>query len=207
VGFTLQHVFDRDFALGLVPFLDLDTEASLGTWVAAMLHAACGVVSAGNALVSRRRGERWRRNWWLLAAVFGYLSLDEVATIHDRFSAPLRSAGDLSGPLYYAWVIPFVAAGLVFLAVQARFLISLGRTGRDLVLCGAVFVLGAAGIELIGSSVSAAGKHDTALYDAITIIEELLETAGVMAALYVLLSHLARVLDEYRRATSDVAAG
>ncbi|SDQ66568.1 hypothetical protein SAMN05428996_2301 [Quadrisphaera sp. DSM 44207] len=194
LGLALEHLLGRDFVLGLVPFLDPDQEASLGTWVAALLHASCALAAAGNALVSRRRRDGWHRNWWLLCAVFAYISLDEVATIHDRFSVPLRTVAGLSGPLHYAWLLPFTAAGLVFLVVQARFLLTLGRTGRDLALCGAAFVLGAAGLETVSGSVASAGGRRTLAYDVLTTVEELVEFASVMAALVVLLSHLLRVL-------------
>ncbi|SDY66789.1 hypothetical protein SAMN05661080_04221 [Modestobacter sp. DSM 44400] len=184
-----------DFAFGVVPFFTLKREESLGTWVATLLHISCALASVGNALVFRQRRVGWHRNWWLLAGVLTVTSLDEVAALHEHFNG-VRSVGDLSGPLYYAWMIPIVAIGLVFLVVQARFLRSLGRTGRNLVFTGIVFVSAAAGLEMVESAVVVVGESKSAIYDALTIVEELTETASVMAALVILLPHLVRVLGE-----------
>lgn len=187
-GLDLDHVF------GVVPFLDLDGESSLGTWTAAVLLLTCGILSLAEAALARSADSRWWRNWALLGAVFVLMSLDEVGRLHDRISKPLQSLLGTSGVLHYAWLVPVLALGVAFLLYQARFLLALGRTGRHLLLAGVVFVLGAAGLEMAqGVAITAGGRSP---WDVFPLVEELLEFAGVMLALRALVVHLLAQLPE-----------
>lgn len=180
----------RDYLWGVVPFLDTNVEQSWGTWVSSLLHLTCGLAAAGCALVARHQGERWQRNWWLLAAVFALLSMEEVASFHNAVMIPLREALGASGILYYAWILPAAVLGVAFLLLQLRFLRSLGRIGRDLVLAGAVFVAGAIGLEMIEGVLATDAAQQTLPYALTTTAEEMLEFAGVMWAACVLVSYL-----------------
>lgn len=179
----------RETVLGVVPFLNLNQEAALGTWVASILLLTCSLLSAASAWVTRSTEPAWQRSWWLLSAVFLLMSLDEVATVHDRLSPALQAALGTSGVLYFAWVIPALALGLASLVYQLRFLRHLGRTGRDLVLAGVVFVTGAAGFEMAQGVFRDDGGAGSP-WDVFPTMEELLEFAGIMWALPILLSYL-----------------
>lgn len=198
VSMALRFGLGRDYAFGLVPLLDLNDERSVGTWVTVALLLGCAQIAVLCGLAARRRGEHWQRNWWLLAAVLTALSVDEVATMHEDLIPPLRSGFGLSGVLYYGWVIPLVAAGAVFLLVQLRFLRHLGRpTGLRLVAAGGVYVSGAAGLELVQSVLAESGAKFDAPYAAAAGLEEVMELAGAMVALWALFSHLASDLVGY----------
>ena len=195
VSMALRFGLGRDYAFGLVPLLDLNDERSIGTWVTAALLLGCAQIAVLCGLAARRRGEHWQRNWWLLAAVLTVMSADEVATMHEDLIPPMRAVFGLSGVLYYGWVIPLVAAGAVFLLVQLRFLRHLGRpTGLRLVAAGVVYVSGAAGLELVQSVLAESGAKFDAPYAAAAGLEEVMELAGVMVALWALSSHLASAL-------------
>ena len=176
---------------GLLSFLDLSNEKSVGTWVTSVLHLTCALLAAGGAVLARRTGSRWSRNWWLLAVVFAAMSLDEVAALHDRLVNPLQSALGTSGPLLYAWVVPGALVGIAFLAVQAGFLRHLGReTGLRLVLAGAVFAVAAVGLEMVEGVVDSAGGRDSAGYSLLVLVEETLEVAAVLWVAAILVRHL-----------------
>lgn len=190
VSLLIRFGLDRDNAFGVVPLLDLNEESSLGTWVAAMLLMSCAVLSLVNGLAARDAERRWRPNWFLMAAVFLLLSVDEVGAIHDRLTPYLRAAfGGTSGVFFFAWVIPALALGLAFLLVQLRFLRHLGGFGMGLVLAGVVYVTGAAGLEM-AQGVLRDNDGPGSPYDIFPTLEELLEFAGVMLAARVLLRHL-----------------
>lgn len=188
VSVVLKFGLGLDYALGVVPLLNLDGESSLGTWVATVLLLSCGLLSWAEMRLARAARSHWWRNWAVLGAVFVLMSLDEVARIHDRVSDPLQRLLGTSGVLYYAWLVPVLVLGVAFLLYQARFLQALGRTGRQLLLAGIVFVLGAAGLEMAqGVAISSGGRST---WDVFPVLEELLEFAGVMLALRALLAHL-----------------
>jgi len=186
---ALRTGLGRDNVFGLVPFFNLNEEGALGTWVASVLLLACGLLAMFSALLSRDGRQVWQRNWWVLAAVFVLLALDEVARIHDRISPPLQQILGTSGVLYFAWVIPVVALGLAFLLYQLRFLRHLGRTGLDLFAAGVVYVAGAAGFEMAQGLVRS-DTGDGSAWDVFPLCEELLEFAGTMWALLILLRYL-----------------
>lgn len=183
----------------LLAVLDLGSERAIGTWVTSLLHLACALLSAAAALVARQERSRWARNWWLLAAAFALMSLDEVAALHDRLTGPIRNALGTTGVFYYAWIIPVLLLGLVFLAVQVRFLRHLGApTGRDLVLAGLVFVLGAGGLEMAEGLLATRGGEGSALFHTLILLEELMELGALMWVVCILLRHLVETLGRPR---------
>ena len=194
VSMVLRYRLGKEYAFGLVPWLNLDNEAGIGTWASTSLLLACALVAA---LAARLAEARWRRNWWLLAGAFALLSLDEVVGMHEDLILPMRAAFGLSGVLYYGWVLPLVAAGALFLVAQLRFLVHLGRpTGLLLVVAGVVYVTGAAGLELVESLLAESGSKTGADYAAVAGVQEVLEIAGTMLALWALFDHLTARLRE-----------
>ena len=194
VSILLRYGLGRDTAFGIVQLLDLNQESSLGTWVAAVLLTTCAVLSACGAITARGAERAWRSNWWLLSAAFLLLSMDEVGTVHDRLTPYLRAAlGGSSGVLYFAWVLPALVLGLVFLLVQLRFLRHLGPTGRGLALAGIVYVTGAAGFEMTQGLLRDGGGAGSP-YALFPTLEELMELAGAMLVVRVLLRHLLTIL-------------
>jgi hypothetical protein len=192
---VLRHGFGKTYAFGLVEFLDLDFEESLGTWVNASLLLLCALLAALSALVAGARGERWVRNWWTIAAVFTIMSVDEIGTLHEDLITPLRNAFDLGGVLYLPWIIPAVALGLVFLVSQLRFLHQHWHPlGRRLVVAGVLFVAGAVGMEMAEAVVAERGLKTTLLNDLLTGLQESAEIGAVMLAAVALLGHLIRTL-------------
>ncbi len=110
VGQYAKYVLGHDTLKGFVPLFYVDLESSVPTWyssVALLLAAGLCALIARHHTVARRA---YRRHWTALAALFVLLSLDEIAMLHEYPIDPLRDALGTTGPLYYAWVIPGVAA-------------------------------------------------------------------------------------------------
>lgn len=192
---VLRFGLHREYALGVSPFLDLSHEQALGTWVAAVLLLTCGLLALGSGLLARRADRPWQRNWYVLAAVLVLISVDEVAAVHDHLTRPLREATGATGLLYFVWVVPVGLLGLAFLVYQLRFLAHLGRTGRDLVVAGVVYVTGAAGFEMAQAVLRDDGGSGSP-WDLFPFVEEMLELAGTMLALRVLLAALLHALPQ-----------
>ncbi|MDP9408322.1 MAG: hypothetical protein M3P95_10785 [Actinomycetota bacterium] len=191
----LRHGLGMTYAFGLVEFLDLDFEEGFGTWANTSLHLLCALLSALAALVAGAQGDSWSRNWWTIAAVFVFLSLDEVGTLHEDLITPIRDAFDLGGVLYLSWIVPAVGLGLLFLVSQVRFLRHHWHTiGRDLVVAGVLFVAGAVGVEMAEAVVAERGLKTTLANDLLTGLQEFVEIGAVMMAAVALLRHLVTTL-------------
>ncbi|WP_298459518.1 hypothetical protein [uncultured Cellulomonas sp.] len=195
--------------VGHLSVLSLVQETSVGTWVTSMVHALCAILATIGARLARREGSRWAPNWYGLAALFALMSLDEVAAIHERFSTPVRQVlGTGGGPLYYAWVIPALLFGLVFLLVQVGFLRSLDtRTRRNLILAGLLFVAGAAGLEMVEAVLETQGLQHGVAYLSLVLVEELLELGAIMWVACTLVGDLLRRVGQVRLQLGPPSAG
>ena len=181
VGMVFIHGLGHDHVFGLVPMFSLDGESNLPAWFSGGILAFSALLLLITALAERRRGEPWI-GWMGLAVIFAFLSLDEVAVVHERLG---WAAGDLAGAegtlQEYAWVavyLPVVALiGLAYL----RFLARLAPPIRNgMLLAALLYVGGAAGIEVLGSPF----WNDDATqrgwpYLALVGVEETLEMLGI----------------------------
>lgn len=169
---------------------DLDAEGSVGTWWSAtqLLFTALAC-----AAVARGAGPRGRRHWLILAAGIAYLSMDEVATLHEQLgdaSHRLLDPDGVHAALRFAWVVPgavAVCVAGVLLVPFVRALPSLLR--RRLLVAALLFLSGALGLEVVGAVVSAQARGPA--YVIVSTVEEWLEIVGVAAALQALLMHAA----------------
>jgi hypothetical protein len=145
------------------------------------------------------------------------LSLDEVASIHEAIGQQsehlLHSATGFtpSGAISFFWVVPGAAFTLIVVLAYLRFLAQLPQTTRRLFLfAGALFVLGALGIEMLSAQVlsssegivnwvvSSGSMVDRESASAIprlivglqTSIEEMFEMLGLTVFVYALLAYI-----------------
>lgn len=189
---VVTHGLGADFrGLGsLGRWFDVDREMGVPAWLSTVLLVLCAQALWGLArqsVAGARR--RWSRHERLLAVVFVFLSIDEHTQIHEQTITPLRQAFDLDGALTFAWVLvalPAVAVLGLFMLGYLRALPS--ATRWPFVLSGLLYVGGAAGVELVGSSIWSSGGADTVLYAAVTTLEEGLEMLALVLFLGVLAS-------------------
>jgi hypothetical protein len=109
--------------------LRLDAEANLPTWFSSLQFALAGAACLAVA-VARRRAS-WP--WGLLGALMVLLSLDEVATLHERLSA------QVGGTLAEVVIQP--VAGLAVIALFVVVGRRAERTARRLLLAAAAALL------------------------------------------------------------------
>lgn len=152
------------------------------------LSSAFLAVTAAAAFAVGRDGET--RHWNLVALVLLALSIDEIATVHERLAA----LPGIPGIGSRGWA----GAGLLLVAVVgARLLpwaLRLDRALRASLLLGAAtFVLGAVGFEVLSGMRSAGDGEQDGLFWVLSTIEEDLELLGVGIVLHALLGRLADV--------------
>jgi len=169
--------FSRLFVLGV--------EENLPTLFAVLLWVICALLLLLLWRVFKVGGRR-RVTWLMLSVVFAALSFDEFAHIHERFAPALRVALDTSGPLHYAWVVPY-GIGIVVLALLViPLLMKIKRSIRFWFLAAAaVFVTGSLGLEMIeGWQEVRTDGHGGTLTFVLVTIEEYLEMIGLIMLVY-----------------------
>jgi len=101
--------------------VDLNAEANLPSWWAATLLLAVAAVAAALAGLERAVGRRsW--HWAALSLGFVFLSIEEIAGIHERVGDRLDAAGSGAGAKS-DWVflyLPILVAGAAVLVMVVR---------------------------------------------------------------------------------------
>jgi hypothetical protein len=198
LGFTLAHYvglitwfyFGHDTVKGLVPAFNLDVEGNIPSWFSSILLFSSGLLLGFVASTQKRMGKPVAA-WWVLAAIFLFLSVDEFMAIHEALGTNFGEFIGASGLLLeYSWVLLYGPIGVVLLALFIPFLRRLPRRSRNLmILGGIVYVSGAIGVELIGSrfwTVDQQGPQQWEYY-VMAGIEETLEMLGLAIFIYSLL--------------------
>lgn len=177
---------------GLIAKFYLDFERNVPTMVSSVLLLSCGIAAYTIGAPLRLRQLRIGYAWYLLSAGFTFLAFDEMLEIHESLIEPMRRLTGGQGLLFQAWVPVYLAAGLVALAVGWPVLRALPAVFLRRLATGAlIFVLGAAGMEVIGGFWIAEGERDTWGYAVVVYLEELLELSGTAVMFVALLRHIA----------------
>jgi hypothetical protein len=192
MGLLSVYVLGYDYVFGLIDLFNLNNENNLPTFFSALLLLVCSLLLF--VIASFRKSAGQPAGYWLgLALIFLFLSIDEDASIHEVLIVPLRTMLEVSGPFYYAWVIPY---GLVVLAIGVAYIPFLFRLPRDIrrliVIAGSLYVSGALGVELIeGWYYAAHDETEDLVYELLVTFEESLEMLGTIVFCYALLLFLA----------------
>lgn len=174
-------------------FFMLQQEAALSTWFTTVLIAFNMFLLALNATAARQFGTGSPAPWLVLAALFAYLSMDEMLVLHERAGQLLGRRLQLPGVLAY---FPWVTLGAIFVAIAglsfAGFLKRLPRrTAKLFLLSGGIYVGGALGIEVIEAATMKTYGPGLLYYFEV-LVEETMEMFGQALFAYALLDHLAR---------------
>ena len=197
---------------------DVGEERSIPTWFESIQFLLCSMLLAVIAAAKKQRNDRYSLHWGVLSIILLLLSLDEVASIHEAIGQQserlLHSATGLTpgGAISFFWVVPGAIFVLIVLLAYLRFLADLPRTTRRLFLfAGALFVLGALGLEMLTAQVVSssggianwiesssggivgqerASAIPTILKGLQTSVEEMFEMLGLTAFVYALLAYI-----------------
>ncbi len=186
-----RYRLGNDYLGGFVPMFDLDMEKNVPTLFETFLILFNAMLLATIGFAHRRAGTP-SRLWLLLAGVFVFLATDEFVAIHEHLNRPLRAMFGASGPLFFAWVIPY--ALLVFLlgCAYLKFVLNLPPKPRWLLIVSFIcYVTGAMGFEMIGGwYFQLHGVQKDLLYGFMSTGEETLEMLGMMLFSYTLLTYV-----------------
>jgi hypothetical protein len=174
--------------------VNINGEANLPAW----WNSALLLMIAIGALVAREfETERRSRLAWLTVAACGLaLSLDEIASLHERLGKPVRDIGIVVPT--FAWLVP----GIVVATAMFVVLVAIGRAlpqrvRRGLLLALVCYLGGAIGVEAINGTLRA---PDRLVYYWIgTTIEETIEMVSCVLAIGVIARLIAERLDNVVR--------
>lgn len=190
LGLISKFYFGHDQVYGLISLFNFDTEKNVPTFYSSVAILCSSAVLFFIAFSHKKNGLRYL-GWMGLAVIFLFLSIDEITSLHERLAQPVRSLLDTSGLLYFAWVIPYGLAVVVFVMVYSRFLFKLPRNIMILfILSGGIFISGAIGIELFGGRYNELYGSENIIYSLIYTLEEFLEMLGIALFIYALLTYI-----------------
>jgi hypothetical protein len=171
----------------------LDGEQNPSAWYQTLSLFLCATLLAVSGVAARRRSAPRAGSWFQLAALFCFMSVDELGSLHERISEPVRALISGSGVLLYAWVVVWGAVLLVLAVVNFRWLLTLAPATRTrFLVAGLLYVLGAGGFEMLeGLFYTRVGDTHRLGYDLLILGEEALEMIGVLLFARALLLHLA----------------
>ena len=188
-------------------FLDLlmhsfytDSETNIPTYfntiilfIPALLFA---IVGSWKAIAK----DKFKLQWFGLAIIFVYLSMDEAAVLHEKLIAPMRDLFNyerFGGIFYFAWVIPGMAAVLLFCLAYLRFFLHLENKYKFLFFLSlAVYVAGVIGGEMLGGHFADTIGFKNFTYASYTSLEESLEWIGCSLFIFTLLDYIKQYLPE-----------
>ncbi len=196
---TLAHVAGECFAYTLEnkstfePFfhlIDFKDECNIPTLYSSLALLFCSSLLVLITFAKKKNGERYY--YWLgLAVIFLFLSIDETFIIHERLTNRVHTALDTSGFLYFAWIIPYSIASIIFLLVYIKFIFKLpGRTRLLFITAGLIFLSGAVGVESIEGRYVELYSRDSINYVISNTISEFLEMTGIVVFIYALTSYI-----------------
>lgn len=192
-----SYILGHGRLFGLVNLFNVDAEANIPTWFASVSLMACSGLLAAIAQIQSHESTTKASDWRTLAGIFLFLSIDELASLHELLIDPVRDTLGVTGIFYFAWVIPYIVL-VVLLGIRfLKFLTQLpAQTRHSFILAGALYVGGALGMEMIdGLYASVYGKANFT-YAAMTNLEEFLEMLGIVVFIHSLLVYLKRYSDE-----------
>ncbi|MGL5940067.1 MAG: hypothetical protein ACRC2S_06715 [Waterburya sp.] len=207
VGLTFMHSILQvlNFGLGLhkltiiTSFFNFESDSNISTWYSSVTLLISSLLLIPIAIAKKNEQDPYARHWQFLVVIFAFLSLDEVAMLHERSGQVLDvlSPVEFDGWLYFQWVLIGIPVTLIVAFAYLKFLAHLPARTRNLfILAGALFTGGALGLEIMAGHEESLDTYNELLYKLFTTIEELWEKLGVLVFIYALLSYMEKYVNQ-----------
>jgi len=189
-GIISKYYLGHGRLYGLIDLFSFDMERNIPTFFSYLILILCSLILL--IITLKHKAMKSGYLYWLgLSILFFFLAIDEIASLHEQITIPVRQALDTTGILYFAWVIPYCIFLIVFVLIYSRFLLSLPKNIMLLFFqSGMIYVTGAVGFELLGGKqyeLHGANNIQFAIY---YTCEELLEMSGISLFIYALLTYI-----------------
>ena len=191
--FLLKEIKDKanfQFVQSYFLMFNFDQELNFPTFFSTFQLLFAGILLAYIAFNNFEKKGQYTFAWFMLALVFIYLSIDEVAQIHEMLGSPMRSIIKPKGVLRFSpWMIGMSPLVAIFLIAYSKFFFHLPPQTRTMVAIALVmFLSGALIFEFLRGVfiILLDRSYSFILYT----IEELLEMGGVMVFICALLGYI-----------------
>lgn len=187
-----EYVAGFKSALGFVPLFDMDVEYNIPSLYSTIGIFINALILFYIARIDKSEGGKESKYWKAMGWVFVYLSLDELASIHEHLDAVVtyffgKSLHHHGGPL---WILPYSVLLIFFGLYFIRFYLRLpNETKLHFCIAGVVYVSGAVGVEILGNPFD---NHPLAAFikGLYSTLEETMEMVGMVLFLRALLSYI-----------------
>lgn len=196
-GLVIRYFLSHNNLFGLIPLFDIRQENNIPTWYSSWSLLFCALLLGLITVAKKTEGDRYVVYWAVLALAFVFLSLDEMASLHEKTLKPLRRVVKAEGILTNTWVILGAPFALAFGLLYLKFLFQLPAKIRYLfILAGATYVSGAVVLEAIDGYFQNLYKAANKWHGLVSTSEELFELTGIVIFVYALTSYLSSQVKE-----------
>lgn len=203
-GQVYRYYFNNGEERYLTRMLNLDDEINFPTYFSSLLLLCSSTIFLLVAVVKRKLKDKFSLNWFMLGFIFLFMSMDEILSLHEQFSSPIRSVMHTSGIFYFAWLVPAIISLLVFIVFNIKFFFTLPRNFQRLFFTSSIiYVFGAFGMEMFGGKFLSTYGQNNFSYAFITTIEETLELSGLILLIYTLLLFIKNELPNFNLKLSE----
>ena len=177
----------------IISYFDFDSEGNFPTMYSSILLILSSILLILIALEKKRNNLKYWY-WSGLALIFSFLAVDEFVEIHEHVNAFINTHTNISGLLFYPWVIPYTIFLLIFIIIYWNFLVKLPKSIRKLfTLSGLVYVVRSIGVEILGGLQHELHGNYNITYYFLYSLEESLEMVGINLFIYTLLQYLKQI--------------
>lgn len=185
----IYYLEPETLAYQLIRAFDMNLEENVPAFFSTtILLLASALLFAVYSLKRNYKSEG--RKWGVLSFVFLFMAVDENLQIHEYMSEVVRPmlVSDLSGLLYWAWVVPYGVLVLAVIAFFLPFVLQLPQKTRVLfIFSGAMYVAGALGMELFEGYFFVRHGYFHIYNLVLYCMEEVVEMSSVVLFIYALL--------------------
>jgi hypothetical protein len=171
---------------------NLDREMNFPSWYSTLMLAFCALLLRAIATDKKTQRDRFWRYWKVLSAIFWFLAVDELLSIHEILIVPdIAKALNLPWFLHSMWVIPGIVFVGIFLQKYWKFTLHLPTRSRfHFMLAAGFYIGGSLGMEMIGSYFAELQGQQHLPYALLANLEEVMEMTGIIIFIYGLLYYI-----------------
>lgn len=184
ISLTIQ-ILKYKFGILVHPALmrqfDVNQELNIATWFTSILFFIASNIQWNIA----NKSDKTKKYWRVLSVIFLFLSMDEVASLHEDLSTYFGFAIKASGYFYYSWVIIAIPLTITLGIWLVPFLQRLPSNVLKIFVTSAIlFVSGAIGFEMIAGNMAETGGMENLNFNLLATAEEFLEMLGIILFIY-----------------------
>lgn len=170
---------------------NMDEENNIPTWYSSMILFVSAILFGLIAFWKLQVKDKFRWYWVILALGFATMSMDEVASIHERLVQPIDTALKITYANHFSWLLAGVPLVIVLGIIFYRFWAQLETPFKWLFLvAGLTYLGGVLAVEFLDGMIQEVTGGDNMGYAILTNIEEFLEIIGVTLLIYTLLRYI-----------------